>query len=121
MPTVGVERDALFAALEQTYTEEEFEVLCFDFGVELDEVTSEAQMARKEQGDAAEGSDVVIYKIDVPANRYDLLCLEGIARGFRIFLGKDPMPVYKVTKPQGLQMFVAPETEVSSLCLIVAF
>jgi hypothetical protein len=49
-------------------------------------------MARKEQGTET-GSDVVIYKIDVPANRYDLLCLEGIARGFRIFLGKEAMPV----------------------------
>ena len=41
MPTVGVERDELFKCLGKTYTEEEFEVLCFDFGVELDDVTSE--------------------------------------------------------------------------------
>ena len=96
MPTVGVERDELFKCLGKTYTEEEFEVLCFDFGVELDDVTSEKQMARKEQGSAAEGSDTVIYKIDVPANRYDLLCLEGIARGFKIFLGLEQPPLYRV-------------------------
>lgn len=31
----------------------------------------------------------IIYKIDIPANRYDLLCIEGLARALRIFLGKD--------------------------------
>lgn len=35
---------------------------------------------------AAGLSDAVIYKIDIPANRYDLLCLEGLARGLRVFL-----------------------------------
>lgn len=47
------------------------------------------------QGDkAAEGKSAeVIYKIDVPANRYDILCLEGLARALRIFLGLDTPPV----------------------------
>jgi phenylalanyl-tRNA synthetase beta chain len=41
------------------------------------------------QGSAkAEALDeTVIYKIDIPANRYDLLCIEGIARSLRIFKG----------------------------------
>lgn len=37
--------------------------------------------------------EAVIYKIDIPANRYDLLCIEGIARSLRIFKGlqvRDP-------------------------------
>jgi len=38
MPTIGVERDVLFAALGKNYTDEEFDELCFDFGIELDEV-----------------------------------------------------------------------------------
>jgi len=50
MPTVGLKRDALFAALGRSYTEEEFNDLCFDFGLELDEVTSEKEMISKEQG-----------------------------------------------------------------------
>lgn len=45
---------------------------------------------------AAAAGDKVIYKIDVPANRYDLLCIEGISRAFLIFLGKVPPPVYRV-------------------------
>uniref|UniRef100_A0A4W3JUW2 Phenylalanine--tRNA ligase beta subunit n=1 Tax=Callorhinchus milii TaxID=7868 RepID=A0A4W3JUW2_CALMI len=27
----------------------------------------------------------ILYKIDVPANRYDLLCLEGLVRGLQVF------------------------------------
>ena len=50
MPTVGLKRDQLFAALGRSYTEDEFNDLCFDFGLELDEVTSEKEMIAKEQG-----------------------------------------------------------------------
>ncbi|RLN88432.1 hypothetical protein BBJ28_00014124 [Nothophytophthora sp. Chile5] len=99
MPTVGVKRDELFAALGQTYTDEEFDVLCFEFGIELDDITSEKQLKQREQGgakDHSEHSDAVLYKIDVPANRYDLLCVEGIARALRIFLEKERPPVYRL-------------------------
>jgi len=105
--------------LGQTYSQEEFELLCFEFGIELDDVTSEREQVSKEQVTgfithqlAAENNniilillfgllkilnkgeskganldDTVIYKIDIPANRYDLLCVEGIARALRIFKG----------------------------------
>ena len=71
MPTISVNRDELFKLLGREYTEEEFDELCFDFGLELDEVTSEKEEILKEQGDAnaKEASDDVIYKIEVPANR----------------------------------------------------
>ncbi|XP_041479913.1 phenylalanine--tRNA ligase beta subunit-like [Lytechinus variegatus] len=115
MPTVGVKRDLLFEVLGRTYTDEEFDELCFEYGLELDEVTSEKTMIEKEQGtDKAEGaSDVVIYKIDVPANRYDLLCLEGLSRGLLVFLQKMEAPRYKAISPkQGTlqQMFIKPAT-----------
>lgn len=101
MPTVGVVRDDLFAALGRQYSQDEFEDLCFEFGIELDDVTSEAQMVAKERGEgaAADLSDKVIYKIDVPANRYDLLCIEGIARALRVFLGQIPPPVRLLAFP----------------------
>jgi len=35
----------------------------------------------------AQKDDAVVYKIDVPANRYDLLCVEGVARALRCYLG----------------------------------
>uniref|UniRef100_A0A673JUQ6 Phenylalanine--tRNA ligase beta subunit n=1 Tax=Sinocyclocheilus rhinocerous TaxID=307959 RepID=A0A673JUQ6_9TELE len=97
MPTVSVKRDLLFEALGQKYTDEEFDELCFEFGLELDEITSEKEILSREQGDEkAEGaSDVVLYKIDVPANRYDLLCLEGLVRGLQVFKEKLEAPRYK--------------------------
>ncbi|TDH65792.1 uncharacterized protein CCR75_009280 [Bremia lactucae] len=106
MPTVGVKRDELFAAMGQTYTEEEFDALCFEFGIELDDVTSEKQLKQREtkgqSKDHSAHSDAVIYKIDVPANRYDLLCIEGIARALRIFQEKERPPVYTLTpRPEG--------------------
>jgi phenylalanyl-tRNA synthetase beta chain len=102
MPTVGVTRDDLFARLGRTYTQEEFELLCFEFGIELDDVTSERDMVSKEQGEAkAENlDDTVIYKIDIPANRYDLLCIEGIARSLRIFKGLQAAPLYSLVEPE---------------------
>jgi len=51
------------------------------------------------QARLAAASDEVIYKIDIPANRYDMLCLEGIARALNIFTGKlSPPPRYAVVE-----------------------
>ena len=77
MPTVGIEREQLFRALGRSYTEQEFDQLCFDYGLELDEVVVE-----KVENSSQEKT---VYKIDIPANRYDLLCLEGLARALLIF------------------------------------
>ncbi|XP_029302793.1 phenylalanine--tRNA ligase beta subunit [Cottoperca gobio] len=101
MPTVGVKRDLLFRALGRTYTDEEFDELCFEFGLELDEITSEKEIISREQGDskASGASDVVLYKIDVPANRYDLLCLEGLVRGLQVFKNKLEAPRYRRVSP----------------------
>uniref|UniRef100_A0A5G2QCB3 Phenylalanine--tRNA ligase beta subunit n=2 Tax=Sus scrofa TaxID=9823 RepID=A0A5G2QCB3_PIG len=103
MPTVSVKRDVLFRALGRTYTNEEFDELCFEFGLELDEITSEKEIISKEQGnEKAQGaSDVVLYKIDVPANRYDLLCLEGLVRGLQVFKERIKAPMYKRVMPNG--------------------
>ncbi|XP_055053358.2 phenylalanine--tRNA ligase beta subunit [Misgurnus anguillicaudatus] len=101
MPTVSVKRDLLFEALGQTYSDEEFDELCFEFGLELDEITSEKDIISREQGgEKAEGaSDVILYKIDVPANRYDLLCLEGLVRGLQVFKEKINAPRYTRVSP----------------------
>lgn len=102
MPTVDVLRDRLFDMLGQKYTDDEFQNLCFEFGIELDEVTSEKEMREKEVGASEETSGLsedAIYKIDIPANRYDLLCIEGIASALRIFLQKDNRAEFKVVTP----------------------
>ncbi|KAK7292132.1 hypothetical protein RIF29_07851 [Crotalaria pallida] len=99
MPTISVGRDRLYAALGKTYSQEEFEDLCFSFGIELDDVTTEKAIVRKEKHlEEEEGGDdedeEVIYKIEVPANRYDLLCLEGLAQALRVFCGFQEIPTY---------------------------
>uniref|UniRef100_A0A7N6AJD0 Phenylalanine--tRNA ligase beta subunit n=1 Tax=Anabas testudineus TaxID=64144 RepID=A0A7N6AJD0_ANATE len=101
MPTVGVKRDLLFQALGRTYTDAEFDELCFEFGLELDEITSEKEIISREQGDskASGASDIILYKIDVPANRYDLLCLEGLVRGLQVFKNKLEAPRYRRVSP----------------------
>ncbi|EEF39230.1 phenylalanyl-tRNA synthetase beta chain, putative [Ricinus communis] len=116
MPTVNVSRDRLFAALGRTYTEEEFDDLCFRFGIELDDVTTDEGINRKErheeEGKGNEDEEI-IYKIEVPANRYDLLCLEGIAQALRIFNKQEETPKYtlaNISKQAMLKMHVKPET-----------
>ncbi|XP_057301634.1 phenylalanine--tRNA ligase beta subunit-like isoform X2 [Hydractinia symbiolongicarpus] len=108
MPTVGVKRDLLFKALGKVYTEEEFEELCFDYGLELDEVTSEKAMISREKGEnkALEASEEVIYKIDVPANRYDLLCMEGLTRSLLVFQQKMKIPNFKPVRPTNMQKLI---------------
>lgn len=105
MPIVGLKRDALFEALGREYTEDEFNDLCFDFGLELDDVTSEKEMLEKEKGaDKAVGaSESVIFKVEVPANRYDLLCVEGLTRGLLVFQQRMKCPIYKAVEPENGQ------------------
>ena len=115
MPTVTVNRAALFKAIGKEFTDEEFEDLCFEFGIELDEVTSEQQLFENEQQKSgAHLSNEVLYKIEVAANRYDLLCLEGLALALKVFLNKEPMPVFKplnVLPENERQLIVEPSVE----------
>ena len=108
--------------LGKEYTEEEFDELCFEFGIELDEVTSEKQIKDKFLGEAGAGAsgagddaeDDTIYKIDIPANRYDLLCMEGISRALNVFRGVEPSPVFRMIEPANgaprQKMIQKPET-----------
>jgi len=111
MPVVSVFEDCLVAALKGVFeiNEDSFADLCFDFGLELDEVTSEFEMASKERGEKkadeaalASLSKRVIFKVDVPANRYDLLCLEGLVRGLKVYKGVIPPPLYTLSSPKPL-------------------
>ena len=110
MPTVTVNRAALFKAIGKEFTDEEFDDLCFEFGIELDEVTTEQKMFENEQKKSGSHlSNEILYKIEVAANRYDLLCLEGLALALKIFLEKEPMPVFK-------PLNVLPESERQLIC-----
>ncbi|KAI9506831.1 beta subunit of phenylalanyl-tRNA synthetase [Coemansia spiralis] len=94
MPTITVDKEELFNYLENKYTTEQFCELCFEFGIELEEDTSEGELAPGERAQ---------LKIDIPANRYDLLCFEGLSRALGVYLGIAETPNYKVAsveKPQ---------------------
>lgn len=105
MPTISVDKAALFKALEREYTTEEFDELCFDFGIELDEDTSQS----KKPEDLAQPPQL---KIEIPANRYDMLCFEGIAMNLRVFLGLEKPRDWKLSTPKELQtLVIKPETE----------
>merc|ERR1712203_709101 len=62
-------------------------------GLELDEVVKE-------------DDGRVTYKIEIGANRYDLLCLEGLVRNLLIFQGKMKVPHYKSIKPKQPQKLI---------------
>lgn len=113
MPTISVDKAALFKELGREYTTEEFDELCFEFGVELDEDTSESQKPE----DLAQPPQL---KIEIPANRYDMLCFEGIALNLRVFLEKQKLPKWSLTPPAGGQLetlTITKETEqIRPLC-----
>jgi phenylalanyl-tRNA synthetase beta chain len=77
--------------LGREYTKDEFEDLCFAFGIELDDVVEEIDEKARSRGENPVPKTV--YKIDMPANRYDLLCLEGLVNALNVFNGKTKVPV----------------------------
>ncbi|KAI1261899.1 phenylalanyl-tRNA synthetase [Xylariaceae sp. FL1019] len=94
MPTITCNKYDLFEALGQKFTTEEFEELCFDFGIELDEDTENDD---RPVVDGVQAPPEL--KIEIPANRYDMLCEEGIALMLNIFRQKQPTPNFKLAKP----------------------
>ena len=63
----------------------QFDDLCFEFGIELDDVVVEKV---EQPNDPKKFTEVTTYKIEIPANRYDLLCVEGLGKALSIFLQK---------------------------------
>ncbi|SBT71146.1 phenylalanine--tRNA ligase beta subunit, putative [Plasmodium malariae] len=74
MPTISVFEEDLIEKLEERLSDEKLQDICFDFGLEVDDI--EYKNKKK------------IYKIEVPANRYDLVCVEGLCRALKSFIGK---------------------------------
>ncbi|KAJ2920103.1 hypothetical protein MD484_g363, partial [Candolleomyces efflorescens] len=98
MPTVAVDKAELYDRLGQVFTTDEFDRLCFEYGLELDEDTTEEVEEAIKKGLPAERPQL---KIEVPANRYDLLCIEGISRALSVFLQKTDAPKYRLVYPKG--------------------
>ncbi|CAK5045072.1 unnamed protein product [Meloidogyne enterolobii] len=102
MPTIAVKKRLLDKHLGTCLTQEEVDELCFQYGLELDDVLIEKNETT--------GLDEEIYKIEIPANRYDLLCVEGLTRALLIFQNKIKIPSYKLSEVKPLTIIVEKET-----------
>ncbi|KAI0990042.1 hypothetical protein GJ496_007372 [Pomphorhynchus laevis] len=72
MPTISVARSDFTRYYGRTLSVEDLEKLCFEFGIELDEICGSSD------------ADPV-YRLEVAANRYDLLSPIGICNALRLF------------------------------------
>ena len=87
MPTLNCNARYLYKLIGRTFSDLEFENLCFKFGLEV------------------ESSEIVgnekLLKIDCPANRHDLLSCEGLAMALKNYLGIASFPKIslKIHKP----------------------
>ena len=117
MPTIGIKKALLFDALGKVYTEEEFDELCFEFGLELDEVVKEVNDEGKEEEvykieiganrfDEITKSNSAILQCNVTISRYDLLCLEGLVRALLVFQGKMSVPRYSLSPVKQVQQLI---------------
>lgn len=75
MPSLSVDRDLFKKALGAALSNDELEQLTFNFGVELDEVYEE--------------NGRTMLKFDIAANRYDLLCQEGLVMALQAYGGTE--------------------------------
>ncbi|KAF1816574.1 phenylalanyl-tRNA synthetase [Eremomyces bilateralis CBS 781.70] len=94
MPTISCDKVELYKALGKDFTTEEFDELCFEFGIELDEDTTDQ---KRPIVDGVEEPPQL--KIEIPANRYDMVCFEGIARALNVFLQRMKPPSFRVIAP----------------------
>lgn len=97
-------------------TNEEFEKLCFDFGLEAEfPEVSEAGKAEGEVDAIKEGE----AKVETPANRYDLLSVEGLAISLAVYLGKQSVPkmTIKAGETQEKMIIDKSVSEVRGVCV----
>lgn len=66
MPTISIKKKYFHKLLGKELTDQEFDDFCFDYGLEVEE-----------DKECEEN-----IKVELPANRYDLLCVEGLALAF---------------------------------------
>uniref|UniRef100_A0A0N5CG86 Phenylalanine--tRNA ligase beta subunit n=1 Tax=Strongyloides papillosus TaxID=174720 RepID=A0A0N5CG86_STREA len=96
MPTISLRKEFLDKALGKIYDNDEMYDLLANFGLELDDIIKESVDELDENlVKTGKQIDVDIYKIDIPANRHDLLCHEGIVTALKMYLEKSGRVIYK--------------------------
>ncbi|KAM0789338.1 hypothetical protein ACM66B_000171 [Microbotryomycetes sp. NB124-2] len=109
LPTITIDRDNFFEKLGKNYTAKEFDELLFEYGLELDEDTTT-------DPDHPAGEPHQL-KVEIPANRYDLLCGEGLVRALKLYLNPEiGAPAYKlVPAPANQERTVIVRKETSQI------
>ncbi|KAH9449778.1 hypothetical protein Pst134EA_019678 [Puccinia striiformis f. sp. tritici] len=104
MPTITVEKERFFRELGKKFKDDkEFDSILFDYGLELDEDTEQTNPEEKPYK----------LKIEVPANRYDLLCHQGLVLALKTYIGTSTAPIYTLVTPpidQQWKAYVRKET-----------
>lgn len=70
MPTITVNNQTLFKLLNKEMSKEELENIAFDFGLEIEEDSNNTENS----------------KVEIPANWYDLLSVEGLSSALKSYL-----------------------------------
>ncbi|KAJ1607099.1 phenylalanyl-tRNA synthetase beta chain [Cryptosporidium canis] len=84
MPVVSVSTRILSSYLKREVTDEWLDELCFNYGLELDCIEFDEELKEN------------IAKIEIPANRPDILCLEGLVIAFGCFIGSSEIPRFSL-------------------------
>ncbi|EEA05383.1 phenylalanyl-tRNA synthetase, beta subunit family protein [Cryptosporidium muris RN66] len=89
MPIISVSCRVLASVLGIEITEECFGDLCFQYGLEFDGFETD------------EETKETMIRVEIPANRPDLLCTEGLSTALLCFLGRAKVPIYtySIDKP----------------------
>ncbi|KAK9171025.1 phenylalanine--tRNA ligase beta subunit [Cryptosporidium meleagridis] len=88
MPVVSVSTRVLSSYLNKEVTSEWLDEVCFNFGLELDCIEFDEEAKEN------------VAKIEIPANRPDILCLEGLVIALGCFTGNSNIPLFNL-KPKG--------------------
>ncbi|KAH0575372.1 Phenylalanyl-tRNA synthetase beta chain [Spironucleus salmonicida] len=111
MPTVSVSREYFIQLFGEDISDSKLDEIMASYGIELDEIIDEAERNCT--------VPIPTYKVDVSANRGDLLCAENIVRVLRVFLGKDEYQTVNTT-PSGITINVDPSTAIIRPYIVAA-
>ncbi|KAH8583312.1 phenylalanyl-tRNA synthetase beta chain [Cryptosporidium sp. chipmunk genotype I] len=102
MPVVSVSTRVLSSHLNKEVTSEWLDELCFNYGLELDCIEFDEELQEN------------VAKIEIPANRPDILCLEGLAIALGCFIGSSKIPLFNL-KPRKNEQKIIVKRNVAEL------
>ncbi|OII73764.1 phenylalanyl-tRNA synthetase beta subunit [Cryptosporidium ubiquitum] len=94
MPVVSVSTRLLSSHLNKEVTSEWLDELCFNYGLELDSIEFDEELKEN------------VAKIEIPANRPDILCLEGLVIALGCFIGSSEIPLFNLKPRKSYQKMI---------------